>query len=240
MEGANLITIKPEKGKHDSRFRVYRLTPRAEILIVDLQALLKKLEQPSGSLAEPMPPYWNDLQIKLYSTSEMVVKAAFGDLKALCRSTKVWMLGNSFWNFLSNYLNRDDNKHFEDVIECISMVQSNSAKEDGAVAQIIKERFSEKLERIVLQRKGVESEAMSCLKTMLTTEELLTFAEAALEETFRLDEKEYGNQLSALVETIRNLHEKRNEDLRGWLYQKMASPDQNVATRSYTLYTSLS
>jgi hypothetical protein len=240
LEGANLITIKTEKGKHDSRFKVYRLTPRAETLIVDLQALLKKLEQPPGSLAEPMAPYWNDLQIKLYSTSEMVVKAAFGDLKGLCRSIKVWMLGNSFWNFLSNYLNRDDNKHFEDVIECVSMVQSNSAKEDGAVAAIIKERFSGKLERIVLQRKGVESEAMSCLKTMLSTEELLTFAEAALEEAFRLEEKEYGNQLSALIDTIRILYEKRNEDLRGWLYQKMASPDQNTATRSYTLYTSLS
>ena len=106
----------------------------------------------------------------------------------------------------------------------------------------MKRKFSEKLMRIVLKQiKGAGHQALSCLATILTTEELLTFMEKALTEAFRLEsDDEYGGQYGVLSETARALYKKKSEHFREWLHEQMENPDQKAAKRAYHFYISVS
>lgn len=190
---------------------------------------------------EPPTKYWIDLKTKLCSRSDVVVDAAYGGLRALCQSTQIWKLEDGFWNFARDSLDQENSRHLSDLIDCISIVQRNVANENSIIS-MMNRRFSEKLMRIVLQRiEGAVSQAMSCLATMLATEELLAFMEKALTEAFRLEsDDEYGRQYGVLSETAKALYKKKSEDFRKWLYEQMENPDPKAAKRACYFYINLS
>lgn len=240
VEKKGLVT-KSKEGASDGRLRVYKLTPKAETAMVEIQALAKRIGGPPKELVEPSAEYWSDLKTKLCSRNDVVVDAAYSDLQALCRSTKIWKLEDSFWNFVGDSLDQENDPHLSDLIDCISVLQTNAVSEDS-ISSLMNRRFSEKLMRIV--QKGVKKvgeKALSCLAKILTTEELLDFMKTTLTDAFKLEsDDEYSGQYGVLSETARALYKKRSEDLRKWFYGQMEDPDKIAAKRAYNFYINIS
>jgi DNA-binding MarR family transcriptional regulator len=228
-----LITLEAAQAG----YKVCRLTSRGSMVIDRVRNLLVSLELASPSLIDPRPEYWTDLKVKLYSRNELVVRAAYKDLQNLCRTSKVWMLGEDLWGFLGGELDKHDNQYMDELITCISFTQAHAVGQGlGEIATEVKNRFSEMLRKIVLQGEpAVRIEAMSCLRAMLSEDELAALVKDGFREAFRLeDEEAYRSQLSVLSEPFKMLYQKHGEDLRKWLYEEMEEPQG--AQRAYELY----
>lgn len=234
LEAADLIKLQTIKGE---RFKRCTFTRRGLRVVGRLKELLRDIELgEERELTDPSPDYWKELREELDSGSSWAAKAALEDLRDLCRKSRVWKLGEEFWNFLSEKLDANLNE----LIDCLLLIAVNaSSNGEAEVAEKIKTRFYGKLKEILFSadRKTLWQSTLLCLKHILSEDEMLELLKARYEDAFKAeDEEEFKNVLHHFDDELRVFYETHNKEVRRWLYQKMKDRDPKVAERAFKLY----
>jgi len=237
LEEARLAGSTQEHGERRKTYTLTALGRKA----VELAQNLERAEPTPTKLTEPDRKYWENLRMKLSSRSEWVTMAALQDLTILCHNTRVWKLGDDFWQYLIEQFNTDGNSNLGKVVDCIDIIFRNaSATEEKEVAEKIKGLFSERLAELIGadQHKNEWRAAFNCLRMMLSNAELLRLIQEKYEKVFKSEESS-GKIYLLLMDELRKLYETNADEVREWLYRLMETSDPKAAESACYLYQAL-
>ncbi len=236
-----LIEAREVERERGRPFKYIKLTESGKRIV---SSFVEALRAPPSSaqvmLSDPDQKYWEDLRMKLNSRNDWVIQAALQDLTVLCHNTRIWKLGDDFWNYLTEQFNADSNSNIGKVVDCIDIIFRNaSATEEKEVTEKTKGLFSERLARLigVKRHKNEWRTAFKCLRLMLSNTELLRLIQEKYEKAFKSEDS--GRIELLLVDELKKLYETNANEIRDWLYRVMEKSDSKVAESAYNLYQSL-